>query len=114
MGTYVIPNKNPCWKRLCGTKKEGELFKLSHVLHKKGITDIAGFKIPEDIKFLMVENNNQIGSEHKFSQEKLTTVMSLYSFDDFTHALDLVKKIYSTAGKGIHVVSILIEKISMH
>ena len=64
------------------------------------ITDIAGFKIPEDIKFLMVENNNQIGSEHKFSQEKLTTVMSLYSFDDFTHALDLVKKIYSTAGKG--------------
>ena len=32
---------------------------------------VAGFEIPENIKFLMVENNGQIGKEHKFSKESL-------------------------------------------
>ena len=44
---------------------------------------LAGFEIPENIKFLMVENNGKIGKEHKFSKEKLTTLMALYYFDDF-------------------------------
>ena len=43
--------------------------------------DVAGFAIPEDRKFLMVENQGQIGPEHKFSKEKLTTVMALYQFE---------------------------------
>ena len=90
MGTYVISQKSLLEKVV--NEKGRRTFQTIACSPQK-ITDIAGFKIPEDIKFLMVENNNQIGSEHKFSQEKLTTVMSLYSFDDFTHALDLVKDI---------------------
>lgn len=62
--------------------------------------DVAGFKIPEDRKFLMVENQGQIGPEHKFSKEKLTTLMALYHFDSFDDALDTVSKIYATGGKG--------------
>ncbi len=61
---------------------------------------VAGFSIPEDRKFLMVENQGQIGPQHKFSKEKLTTLMALYHFDTFDDALETVSQIYSTGGKG--------------
>ncbi len=61
---------------------------------------VAGFTIPEDRKFLMVENQGQIGSQHKFSKEKLTTLMALYHFDTFDDALETVSQIYNTGGKG--------------
>jgi sulfoacetaldehyde dehydrogenase len=62
--------------------------------------EAAGFSIPEDRKFLMVENQDQIGREHKFSTEKLTTLMALYHFDGFDEALETVRAIYNTGGKG--------------
>ncbi|WP_170387973.1 aldehyde dehydrogenase family protein [Ruegeria atlantica] len=61
---------------------------------------VAGFSIPEDRKFLMVENQGQIGPQHKFSKEKLTTLMALYHFDTFDDALETVRQIYNTGGKG--------------
>ncbi|WP_162652522.1 aldehyde dehydrogenase family protein [Lentilitoribacter sp. Alg239-R112] len=60
----------------------------------------AGFEIPDDRKFLMVENQGQIGPEHKFSKEKLTTLMALYHFDEFEDALSIVEAIYNVGGKG--------------
>jgi sulfoacetaldehyde dehydrogenase len=60
----------------------------------------AGFEIPEDRKFLMVENQGKIGKEHKFSKEKLTTLMALYHFETFDEALETVTKIYNVGGKG--------------
>ncbi|MGE4611817.1 MAG: aldehyde dehydrogenase family protein [Paracoccaceae bacterium] len=62
--------------------------------------DVAGFSIPEDRKFLMVENQGKIGKDHKFSGEKLTTLMALYHFDTFDDALETVRGIYNVAGKG--------------
>ncbi|MDJ0629166.1 MAG: aldehyde dehydrogenase family protein [Rhodobacter sp.] len=62
--------------------------------------DVAGFSIPKDRTFLMVENQGQIGPQHKFSQEKLTTLMALYHFETFDDALDTVRRIYETGGKG--------------
>ena len=62
--------------------------------------EVAGFSIPDDRKFLMVENQGQIGPEHKFSKEKLTTLMALYHFENFDDALDMVRDIYDTGGKG--------------
>lgn len=64
------------------------------------IAKVAGFGIPEDRKFLMVENQGQIGPEHKFSKEKLTTLMALYHFETFEDGLDTVKAVYETGGKG--------------
>lgn len=62
--------------------------------------EVAGFSVPGDRKFLMVENQGKIGKEHKFSGEKLTTLMALYSFEDFDQALDMVRGIYAVAGTG--------------
>ena len=64
----------------------------------------AGFAIPADKKFLMVENQGKIGKEHKFSKEKLTTLMALYHFETFDDALDIVSRIYAVGGKGLELV----------
>ncbi|MGB1234884.1 MAG: aldehyde dehydrogenase, partial [Planktomarina sp.] len=62
--------------------------------------DVAGFIIPDDRKFLMVENQGQIGPDHKFSREKLTTLMALYHFETFSDGLNIVSQIYATGGVG--------------
>jgi sulfoacetaldehyde dehydrogenase len=59
----------------------------------------AGFALPEGKSFLIVEERN-IGREHPFSTEKLGTVLAIFKADGFDHALDLVRQIFDTAGKG--------------
>ncbi|MGF1623226.1 MAG: aldehyde dehydrogenase family protein [Rhodomicrobiaceae bacterium] len=63
------------------------------------IAGIAGFEMPEDRKFIMVEQD-RIGKEHKFSREKLCVVMALFKFSDFDDAMAKVRQIYEVGGKG--------------
>ena len=48
----------------------------------------------------MVQNDGKIGMQHKFSKEKLTTLMALYNFDTFDYGLDIVQQIYAVGGTG--------------
>jgi sulfoacetaldehyde dehydrogenase len=59
----------------------------------------AGFTIPDDKTFLLVEEQH-IGKEHRFSTEKLGTVLAVFKFDGFDDALDKVRRIFETGGKG--------------
>jgi sulfoacetaldehyde dehydrogenase len=59
----------------------------------------AGFTIPDDKTFLLVEEQH-IGKEHRFSTEKLGTVLAVFKFDGFDDALDKVRQIFETGGKG--------------
>jgi sulfoacetaldehyde dehydrogenase len=59
----------------------------------------AGFSIPDDKTFLIVEES-RIGREHRFSTEKLGTVLSIFKFQGFDQALDMVRQIFDTGGKG--------------
>ncbi|WP_119309051.1 aldehyde dehydrogenase family protein [Cohaesibacter haloalkalitolerans] len=63
------------------------------------IAEFAGFEIPQDRKFIMVEQE-EIGKEHKFSGEKLCVVMALYKFKDFDEAMAKIRAIYEVGGKG--------------
>jgi acyl-CoA reductase-like NAD-dependent aldehyde dehydrogenase len=63
------------------------------------IAEIAGFKIPDDRKFLLVRQQ-EIGPEHKFSSEKLCVVLAVYRYDGFDQALKMVHDIYEVGGKG--------------
>lgn len=63
------------------------------------IAGIAGFEMPEDRKFIMVEQD-KIGKEHSFSREKLCVVMALFKFSDFDDAMAKVREIYEAGGKG--------------
>ena len=59
----------------------------------------AGFSIPDDRTFIVVEQD-EIGSEYHFSGEKLTTLMAVFRYHGFDDALDKVRRIYDVAGKG--------------
>ena len=59
----------------------------------------AGFSIPEDKSFLLVEERH-IGKEHRFSTEKLGTVLAIFKYHGFDMALDMVRRIFETGGKG--------------
>jgi sulfoacetaldehyde dehydrogenase len=63
------------------------------------VAGLAGFTIPADKKFLIVQEQN-IGKEYLFSTEKLGIVLSIFQYSGFDMALDMVRKIYDTAGKG--------------
>jgi sulfoacetaldehyde dehydrogenase len=59
----------------------------------------AGFSIPADKTFLLVEERH-IGTQYLFSTEKLGTVLSIFKYDGFDQALEMVRQIFDTAGKG--------------
>jgi sulfoacetaldehyde dehydrogenase len=59
----------------------------------------AGFSVPEDRTFIVVEQD-EIGPEHRFSGEKLTTLLAVFRYHGFDDALDKVRRIYDVAGKG--------------
>jgi sulfoacetaldehyde dehydrogenase len=59
----------------------------------------AGFTIPDDRTFIIVEQD-EIGREHRFSGEKLTTLLAMFRYHGFDEALDKVRRIYEVAGKG--------------
>jgi sulfoacetaldehyde dehydrogenase len=59
----------------------------------------AGFTIPGDKTFLLVEEQH-IGRQHRFSTEKLGTVLAVFKYDGFDQALDQVRQIFDTGGKG--------------
>jgi sulfoacetaldehyde dehydrogenase len=59
----------------------------------------AGFTIPPDKTFLLVEERH-IGRQYLFSTEKLGTVLSIFKYDGFDMALEMVRRIFETGGKG--------------
>jgi sulfoacetaldehyde dehydrogenase len=63
------------------------------------MAEIAGFKLPDGKKFLIVKED-KIGKEHLFSSEKLSVVLSIFKYSGFENALEIVKQIYAVGGRG--------------
>lgn len=63
------------------------------------IAEKAGFTIPTDKTFFLVEEH-QIGKQHLFSTEKLGVVLAVFKSHGFDDALDKVRQIFETGGKG--------------
>jgi len=59
----------------------------------------AGFSIPPDKTFLIVEED-RIGRQHLFSTEKLGTVLAIFRYHGFDDALETMRAIFETGGKG--------------
>jgi sulfoacetaldehyde dehydrogenase len=59
----------------------------------------AGFAIPADKTFFIVPERH-IGKSHPFSTEKLGVVLSIFKYHGFDMALDMVRQIFDTGGKG--------------
>jgi acyl-CoA reductase-like NAD-dependent aldehyde dehydrogenase len=63
------------------------------------IAKIAGFEIPADRRFIIVQQD-EIGKTHKFSSEKLSPVLAIFRYSGFENALDMVRRIYQVGGAG--------------
>lgn len=63
------------------------------------IAEKAGFKIPEDRTWLVVEETGY-GAMYPFSGEKLSVVVTVYKFDTFDNAISLVNNIQAYSGAG--------------
>jgi sulfoacetaldehyde dehydrogenase len=59
----------------------------------------AGFTIPDDRRFLIVEET-EIGRHNLFSSEKLSVVLSMFRYSGFPNALDNVRAIFEVGGRG--------------
>jgi hypothetical protein len=59
----------------------------------------VGFAIPDGTTFLIVPED-KIGKQHLFSTEKLGIVLAIYKYTGFDTALEMVRQIFETGGKG--------------
>lgn len=84
---------------------EGHRLSDTVAIASQQLAKIAGFEIPADRKFIIVEGTG-IGSEYPFSGEKLTTLLATYKYSgEFENGLDVMRAIYEVGGKG-HSVGI--------
>ncbi len=60
---------------------------------------IAGLNVPEGTRFLMVLGEDPVEND-KFADEKLSPVLTLWKYNEFTDALDYLKRIHAVRGKG--------------
>jgi sulfoacetaldehyde dehydrogenase len=65
----------------------------------KDIAAFAGIDVPDTTTFLMSEET-EIGPSHPFSTEKLGPVLAVFRYTGFDAALDMVRRILDTGGKG--------------
>ena len=63
------------------------------------VAALAGIALPAGKTFLIVEDD-QIGKPHPFSTEKLGIVVTLFRASGFEDALDKVRRIFETGGRG--------------
>jgi sulfoacetaldehyde dehydrogenase len=63
------------------------------------VAQVAGFSIPEGKTFLIVEESH-IGKAYPYSTEKLGVVMAVFRYHGFDQALDLVRQVFETGGRG--------------
>jgi sulfoacetaldehyde dehydrogenase len=63
------------------------------------IAEKAGLTLPAEKTFFIVPER-LIGKAHPFSTEKLGVVLSIFKYHGFEMALDMVRQIFETGGKG--------------
>ncbi len=78
---------------------EGHRTSNTVAISAQRIAEIAGFQIPADQKFIMVEEEH-IGKDYLFSSEKLCVVLAMFKYNGFENALKMVEQIYEVGGKG--------------
>ncbi len=69
----------------------------------QALAQAAGIEIPDGTKFIMVTGGGigQVGKQHFFSSEKLTTLLALFKYDgEFENALDMMRALFEVGGKG--------------
>ena len=122
-GAFIIPDKSeekaklqkaiwPEWPEKLVLNREIAAANIGNIAR------IAGIAIPEDRKFIVVEETGGIGRDYPFTGEKLSVVTTLSKAENFDDALNKMEAIIEYQGKGhscgIHTANDeLIDKIAL-
>ena len=68
------------------------------------IAEMAGLNVPDGTRFLMVLGT-KAGSEDRFSGEKISPVLTVWKWDDFSEMIERMKEMHRFSGEG-HSASI--------
>jgi len=98
-GGYLVTEREKSMLQAVYWDNEGQRTPETIARAASAVAARAGFSIPEDKTFLIVDARN-IGRQHLFSTEKLGTVLAIFRYDGFDQALDMVRRIFDTGGKG--------------
>jgi sulfoacetaldehyde dehydrogenase len=79
--------------------EDGHLNAACVVKQPQVLSEMAGFNIPEDRKFIIMPETG-IGPDHPYSGEKLSTIMAFYKVKDIDEAIALTNAIQEYQGKG--------------
>jgi sulfoacetaldehyde dehydrogenase len=97
-GYLVTPEQKPLLEKTYwddeGRRTADTIARPAEVIARK-----AGFVLPAGKTFLMVEESG-IGKQFKFSTEKLGVVLAIFKARGFDDALDKVRQIFETGGRG--------------
>ena len=98
-GGYLVQGREKDLLRAAYWDAEGRRTPDTIARPASAVAAKAGFAIPDDKTFLLVEET-EIGPANPFSTEKLGTVLAIFKYSGFDTALDMVRRIFDTGGKG--------------
>jgi sulfoacetaldehyde dehydrogenase len=99
LGGYVVRGPEKELLRAAYWDADGHRTSNTIARSAQAVADIAGFALPEGKTFLIAEET-EIGPSHPFSTEKLGVVMGVFNYSGFDRALDMVRRIFETGGRG--------------
>lgn len=81
--------------------KKGHLAINSQIVARSAtaIAGLAGIQVPEGTSMLLVEGSMPL-EQDKFSEEKLSPVLTLYRYDAFLEGVDILTRLTNHSGRG--------------
>jgi sulfoacetaldehyde dehydrogenase len=98
-GGYLVSEKEKALLQAAYWDAEGHRTPATIARSADVVAKLAGFEIPEGKTFFIVPEQH-IGKEYLFSTEKLGVVLSIFKYTGWPMALDMVRRIFETGGKG--------------
>jgi len=98
-GGYLVNEREKELLRAAYWDAEGHRTAATIARPAKIVADLAAIDLPANKTFFIVPEQH-IGRQHLFSTEKLGTVLAIFKYEGFDDALDKVRQIFETGGKG--------------
>jgi sulfoacetaldehyde dehydrogenase len=98
-GGYVVNEKEKALLQAAYWDAEGHRTPATIARSAEVVSKLAGFSIQAGKTFLIVPEEH-IGKQHPFSTEKLGIVVAIFKYSSWDQALDMVRQVFETGGKG--------------
>jgi sulfoacetaldehyde dehydrogenase len=98
-GGYLVNEREKALLRAAYWDEDGRRTADTIARPAKVVAERAGFALPDNKTFLIVPEQH-IGKQYPFSTEKLGTVLAIFKYHGFDDALQKVRQIFETGGKG--------------